>query len=528
MSLFPHVPLSRKIILGILPLFVLFVAVSVILSNHFQEKEMMEQAQVNAHTYADIIKEAMVSMMVNNQEVDEGFLHRVNGLTQFDSLRIFINELHLRPSLLTPERISRMAGKHASLRPGDSLEAGVLTAGEPVFLRNGDMFRALVPFRATTVCQECHAVPVGYTLGAADLQVSFQHVSESAAGNWRRSLVIFLAFTAFAIILATFMFRRFVSRPIIRLVAAANEISRGNLDHRVPGQAQVSRDADEAPADELHVLAARFDGMRESLKEKINQLDRVNQHLSERNEELEHALGRLRQAQEELVRTERLAVTGRMTAQLSHEINNPIHNIHSLLESSLRKIDGNGPARELITVALDEVNRMAKLTRQMLDFYRGSQVALDSGPVDVAAMIREVGQTTKQTLTQSRIRFSVDGPSTLPPILGSSERLKQVLLNLILNARDAMPEGGDLCISASEHSGSVCIEVRDTGVGIPPEVRGKIFDPFFTTKKEVSGVGLGLFVSYGIVQQHNGVITVTSSPGNGSTFTLKFPVTPLT
>jgi two-component system, NtrC family, sensor kinase len=524
MSLFRHVPLSRKIILGILPLFVLFVTVSVILSNRFQEREMMEQAQITAHTYADIIKEAMVSMMVNNQEVDEGFLHRVNELNQFDSLRIFINVLNLRSSLLTPERVARMAGKHISLQPGDSLEREVLSGGKPVFLRNGDMFRALVPFRATSVCQECHAVPVGYTLGAADLQVSFRHVSEAATGNWKRSLVIFLAFTALAIILATLMFRRFVSKPIVRLVAAANEISRGNLDHRVPGQPAVNHHAEEAPADELHVLAVRFDEMRESLKEKINQLDRVNQHLSDRNEELEHALGRLRLAQEELVRTERLAVTGRMTAQLSHEINNPIHNIHSLLQSSLRKIDGNDPARELITVALEEVNRMAKLTRQMLDFHRGSQIVIDSEPVDIVAVIREAAQTNRQTLAQAGIRLTLDIRPMLPPILGSSERLKQVLLNLVLNARDAMPDGGELVISAHTGSGFVCVEVRDTGAGIPPEIRGRIFDPFFTTKEEVSGVGLGLFVSYGIVQQHNGTITVSSSPGNGTTFQLKFPV----
>ncbi|MDH3252508.1 MAG: ATP-binding protein, partial [Ignavibacteria bacterium] len=409
-------------------------------------------------------------------------------------------------------------------QPGDSLEREVLSGGEPVFFRNGDMFRAVVPFRATSVCQECHAVPVGYTLGAADLRVSLEHVSEAAAGNWKRSLVIFVAFTALAIILATLMFRRFVSKPIVRLVAAANEISRGNLDHRMPGQPQGNAHNDEASADELYVLAVRFDEMRESLKEKINQLDRVNQNLSERNVELEHALGRLRQAQEELVRTERLAVTGRMTAQLSHEINNPIHNIHSLLESSLRKIDGNGPSRELITVALDEVNRMANLTRQMLDFYRGSQVPIDSGPVDIAEMLREVAHANQQTLAQAGIRLSLELRSSLPPILGSSERLKQVVLNLVINARDAMPGGGVLTIAASAGSGSVCIEVSDTGVGIPPEVRERIFEPFFTTKKEVSGVGLGLFVSYGIVQQHNGTITVKSTPGSGTSFHLIFPV----
>jgi signal transduction histidine kinase len=523
MRVFQRLSLSRKILLGIVPLFLLFVSVSVVLQNHFQEREMMEQAQNSAHTYADIIKESLVSMMVNNYEVDESFLERVNSLPQFDTLHVLINDLRLRDEIRTPGRIQRLESKQKTLRPHDTIEETVLSTGQPLFTREGDRFRAVVPFNSTQVCQKCHAVPLGYTLGAIDLHISFERISQAAAGNWRRSVVIFIAFAVLAIAVATVMFTRYISSPVEKLVRATKEISAGNLSYSTPDPGNAGRIEGARSRDELVFLARRFDEMRESLKEKIGQLDYANKNLSERNREVEEALSRLRLAQEELVRTERLAVTGKMTAQLSHEINNPIHNIQSLLESSLRKINGNDQARGLITVALEEVTRMAKLTRQMLDFYRGSMVELENDIVDLRSLLIELVRANETPLEARRIDIVLEVPARLPTIRGSRDRLKQVFLNLILNARDAMRGPGKITLTARSEHGYVLIEVSDTGVGIAPEHVGKIFDAFFTTKKEVSGVGLGLFVSYGIVQQHKGTIDVVSTVGQGTTFTVQLP-----
>lgn len=521
MDLFQQLPLSRKILLGIVPLFLLFISVSVILQNHFQEQEMMEQAQASAHTYADIIRESLVSMMVNNYQVDNSFLERVNTLQQFDTVHILVNDLRLREELLTPERIKRLHEQHETLEPQDALEYEVITTGRPRFTREGDHFRAVIPFAASAVCQKCHAVPVGYTLGAADLHVSLERISRVAAGNWKRSIIIFLIFAGLAIAVATFMFTRYVSRPIERLVAATKEIGKGNLDYTEKGGLPA---IDAIPSnDELTFLARMFDSMRESLREKIGQLDQANASLSERNKEVEDALRQLKQAQEELVRSERLAVTGKMTAQLSHEINNPIHNIQSLLESSLRKVNGNQQAGELIGVALEEVTRMAKLTRQMLDFYRGSVVNIPHEPVDIRTLLLEVCRASEGSLAKLGIDTVLDMPEKLPLIAGARDKLKQVFINLMSNARDAMPAGGTITIKARAAGGALVIDVRDTGVGIPPEHLGRIFDAFFTTKKEVSGVGLGLSVSYGIIQQHSGCIEVASVAGSGTTFTIQLP-----
>jgi signal transduction histidine kinase len=330
-------------------------------------------------------------------------------------------------------------------------------------------------------------------------------------------LLIFVVFSLLAIAVATIMFQRYVSRPIDELVDAAESIRRGNLENPVVPPAPEPAEANGGPSqDEMLFLAQRFDEMRLSLKEKIGQLDHVNKSLSERNREVEETLRRLHQAQEDLVR---------MTAQLSHEINNPIHNIRSLLESTVRKIDAASPARELVTVALEEVNRMAKLTRQMLDFYRGSVVELEKAPLDMRSLLVDLVRSNEEALAAARIQIVLEVPATVPPVLGSVDKLKQVFLNLILNARDAMPGGGTITIDILAVGGFVITRVADTGGGILPEHIDKIFDAFFTTKKEVSGVGLGLAVSYGIVQQHGGTIHAENSAGRGALFTVRLPIT---
>jgi signal transduction histidine kinase len=515
--------ISRKILLAIVPLFLLFLFASVALYNEYQGREMMKQAQDAAHTYSDIIKEALVSMMVNNFEVDENFLTRINELPHFDTLHVLINDLRLRDVLLTEKRLKRLETKYKTLSPHDDVERQVLATGKPVFHLDGAHFRAVVPFNATQICQKCHNVEQGYTLGATDMHISLERIAEASTANWIRSLYIFISFTVVAIVFGSLMFRAIISRPVLKLVDATKVISEGDLDAPV-------FDRNEGSQDELAFLAEKFDEMRIGLKEKIEQLDQVNKSLAQRNRDVEEALRQLRAAEQELLRNERLAITGKMTAQLSHEINNPIHNIQSLLESSLKKMstdnggmEASGKARELIVVALEEVSRMARLTRQMLDLYRTSVVSFEKSFVDVRSVLEEIVKANKERLVENQISLRLDIPDSLPVIHGSHDKLKQVFTNLLSNARDAMPDGGVVTIGVRRDGGQVCIEVSDTGVGIPQEQIGKIFDAFFTTKKEMSGVGLGLSVSYAIIQQHGGTIDVQSTTGKGTKFTVRLP-----
>ncbi len=518
MRVLQRLPLSRKILLGILPLFLLFISVSVLLQNRFQEREMVEQAQLSAHTHADILRESLVSMMVTNLEVDTAFIERVNTIERFETVRLVVNDLRLRKEAQPAAPKAATSRRFVDIGAHDPMTRNALESGTPEFVRAGDRFRGVIPFNATKTCQECHAVPVGYTLGAADLSVSFADMTAATRANWTRSLLIFLGFTGLVIFVSSFMFTRFVTRPVDRLVAATRAISKGDLESATP------RAAEESDAgDELGFLAARFDDMRLSLRHKIGELDHANRELSRKNRDIEEALERLHRTQEDLVRSERLALTGTLTAQLSHEINNPVHNIQSLLSSSLRKIRHDDPAHELVSVALDEVNRLAGLTRQMLDMYRGAPDQVERLPVNVIDLVDDVVRMCRESFAGKGISIDVSAGSGVPAVRGSRDKLKQVFLNLLLNARDAMPHGGTISIGARAEGGNVVVHVDDTGTGIPPEHVHRIFDAFFTTKKEVSGVGLGLSVTHGIIHQHGGTITVQSTTGKGARFTITLP-----
>jgi len=304
-----------------------------------------------------------------------------------------------------------------------------------------------------------------------------------------------------------YLISRSITKPIAVLVRGTTELARGNYDYRI----QIKQ------GDELGFLSERFEEMSKSLKEKIHMLDF-------QKTELETALTKLKEAQEEIVRSERLAATGKITAQLSHEINNPIHNILSCLQTALRRAPKDSSERELLEVAFEEVERLAKLTRQMLDIYRTSMVQEAREPTCINKVIQEVLTSSGSVLKQQNVEVETSFTNELPKIAGLPDKLKQVFLNLFINAKDAMPGGGILSVQTLRQDGSVVVHVSDTGTGIAQEHINKIFDAFFTTKGKVSGVGLGLSVTYGIIQQHKGTITVKSQLGKGTTFTVSFPI----
>lgn len=308
---------------------------------------------------------------------------------------------------------------------------------------------------------------------------------------------------------------RGITRPINALVRGTAEIARGNYDIGI----------DVRGRNEFANLAARFVAMGSALKDTIRRLAEVNADLVGRNRDLDDALNKLREAQEEIIKNERLAASGKLAAQLAHEVNNPVHNIRSCLQTALTRLPSDVKGRDLIEVAHEEIERMSRLTRQLLDLYRTSIVREELSPVDLGAVLRDVLALVSNDLRECDIEAHLQLASDLPRVDGIADKLKQVFLNLVLNARDAMPKGGRLDIRGHCDGATIAVSVTDTGTGIPREHLPKIFDAFFTTKGKVSGVGLGLSVVYGIVSLHGGSITVESEPGAGTTFTITLPVT---
>ncbi len=235
-----------------------------------------------------------------------------------------------------------------------------------------------------------------------------------------------------------------------------------------------------------------------------------------------------RRIEQILFDSEKLAATGRLAASIAHEINNPLEAIKNSLYLLTNKIPQDDANYKFLQIATKETDRVSRILRQMLGFYRPPRME----PTDINRLIEEAEGLIDKHLRQNRVRVEKDLDPDLPHVIASADQLKQVLLNLLLNAQQAMPDGGTITVSTRVSHGadpeflmsdSVHIQIRDTGKGIPEEHLPHIFEPFFSTKDE-KGNGLGLWVSQGIVQAHGGSIKLRSREGRGTTFSVALPI----
>jgi len=233
------------------------------------------------------------------------------------------------------------------------------------------------------------------------------------------------------------------------------------------------------------------------------------------------ALLELRSAQQRLIESERLAALGRLSASIAHEVNNPLGIIKNFLVILAKLADGNNEMNKNVSIISEEVERIARIVRQLLDFYRPAIEMPQK--LNLIENLNSTLELIENKFESANIKISRDYESGQLCVIGSTERLRQVFLNLFLNARDAMPDGGILTIKTSTKGEMAVIDFSDSGQGIPEKDLPKIFEPFYTTKKN-SGTGLGLAVCYGIINSHHGVITASNNPNSGATFTIKLPL----
>jgi len=234
--------------------------------------------------------------------------------------------------------------------------------------------------------------------------------------------------------------------------------------------------------------------------------------------EMERAL---RRTQEQLLQSEKLAAMGRLTSQIAHELNNPLYGIMNTLELLKTEISPESKRRKILEMALSETVRLSDLLRKMLSFSKPDQE--EKQAVDLNTVLDEILILHEKQLQENDIKIKTFFAEALPQISASKNQLRQVFLNLVANARDAMPSGGTLSVKTVADKETVKIEISDSGVGIKEEHIKKIFDSFFTTKDTVKGVGLGLSVCYGFIKDHGGDIEVKSKENEGTTFSITFP-----
>jgi two-component system NtrC family sensor kinase len=315
----------------------------------------------------------------------------------------------------------------------------------------------------------------------------------------RRALQILFALTGIAVLVAmavSYLLSLSVLRPVNALIRATKKIAEGGspLELKLEG----------APP-EIATLGKAFNSMAVAIRTRDQRLRR--------------------QTHEKLVRSDRLAMIGQLAAGVAHEINNPLGSILLFSRLIIQQVPAEGRVRENLDRIEKETKRCHSIVRSLLDFARERKPLIES--LDVNQVLDSTLKLFEGQFLFQNIQIARQYGNNLPLVEADQSQLQQVFMNIILNAVDAMEGKGKLVLETreSEDSGFVDINISDSGCGIPSENLERIFDPFFTTKGVGHGTGLGLSVSYGIVQAHGGDITVTSTPGTGSTFTISLPVT---
>jgi two-component system NtrC family sensor kinase len=284
---------------------------------------------------------------------------------------------------------------------------------------------------------------------------------------------------------------RTISRPLQRLTVAAVQVTEGGYGTEVDLRKS---------NDEIGLLAESFNEMSRKMAADIESLRAMN---------------------EKLMRADKLAAMGTLAAGVAHEVNNPLASISSLIQM-MRSENGSPDLREKLEMIESQIVRITRVTKDLTDFARarpGAKAHVGiNGVIDTALRLAEF-DSGFQKLSIVR-NLAAD----LPDIFADADQLQQVVLNIFLNARDAMPDGGELNVSTRRIDNEIAIEISDTGEGVDPKSAKQVFDPFFTTKAAGKGTGLGLAVCYGIVTAHGGRLELVQNGGRGATFIVTLPV----
>lgn len=361
----------------------------------------------------------------------------------------------------------------------------------------------------------CHVhLPEQRVLGILETDFSLAHVDSLI---YRRVVAVTAYATVFAIItflIIYFIMQAFVMKPVSALSNAMRRASNGDLSQSIPVRSK----------DEMGLLASTFNLM-------IKELEAARQKLSQWKEELEKEVARktqeLRNSQEKLIQAEKLASLGRLTADVAHEIRNPLTSIGGFAKR-LCKIASTEKEKEYADTIRCEVGRLENILRDLIAFSREARFYLERHNVE--GFIRDTMIIYEDICKEQNITVDIRVEAQTPHVLIDLEQARRAFANLITNAIDAMPDGGVLTISSGleiiNNANFVYITVMDTGVGISDERLPFIFEPFYSTKEIGRGTGLGLSIARKVMEEHSGFIRAESILGKGSKFTLYFPYQP--
>jgi len=516
--------LAVKLILAIAGVTFGTMAVLLLLALRTAKKDLIDDVIRGAALFSDTIRTSTHDLMLRDEN-EEAYriMEAIGRQGGIERVRIFNKEGRITFSTDQRERGSLVDKKaescYACHAAGQPLVRLALPSRSRIYRKDGFRILGMVtPIYNEAACSnaDCHVHPEAKSvLGVVDIGISLADIDRDIANRTRDAIVLALAAVVALAALVGVSARRLVFRPVAELVAATQQVSRGDLQVRAPVHAQ----------DELGLLAASFNEMSGSLAKARGELQELMDGLERQVEERTDAL---KQAQSQLVQSERLASLGQLSASIAHEINNPLAGILTFAKLLIRTLEAGAPDEASRALCLKnlaliqrETERCTVIVRNLLDFAR--ERPLELREIDPVAALEEALSLTghKMALAGIEVKKRFTEAALVRADFG---QLRQAFVNILLNACDAMPQGGTLTLGcrALSGEGAVEISIADTGVGIRPENLSRIFDPFFTTKEK--GTGLGLSVVYGIVQKHGGTMRVQSSPGAGTTMTIRLPL----
>jgi two-component system NtrC family sensor kinase len=517
--------LSLTMIVGIVA------AVSGLVNVKTEERQLLDAMIVGADQLSKGITSATwQAMLVNHREAAYEVMETIALKQGIDRIRMFNRAGQVMFSTSTEDRqrtvnqkAEMCAACHTPGRPKLQLD---LPSRVRIYQggAGGRNLAMVTPIYNEPSCSQakCHAHPAEMkVLGVLDLALNLDPVDREVAAMKMRVLLMTGIEIFLISVFIVYFTRRFLTRPIEKLIVGANAISQMELDKPLDsiGSSQ-----------ELDELAHAFDVMRERLRVALAELNQSAQNLESK---VEQRSQQLKAAHQKLLQSDRLASLGQLAASVAHEINNPVSgvlNLSMLMQRMLRE-DGIPPARvaefrKYLGQVSSETARVGRIVSDLLAFSRRSKPQRTQA--DLNKTVRLALSLIHHKLDLGNVTVAESLAPDLPMVPCDPGQMQQVTLNLLLNAADAtrVHGRGKIQVSTSRHpSGDlVQLTVTDDGEGIPPENLVKIFDPFFTTKSEGKGVGLGLAVSYGIVQEHGGDIEVQSKIGEGTTFTVTLPL----
>jgi two-component system NtrC family sensor kinase len=422
-----------------------------------------------------------------DQVRDTVFQHEIYKDRNIGTATIFFNDIRVSTNVLTP------SGKRAiGTRVSEEVKRHVLDEGEKW------TGRAFVVSDWYITAYE----PIEDIFGERVGMLYVGIVEARYADIRKKALSVFIALTIAGILLAIglgYFLEDKIMRPVHRLIKASSEVSYGNFR---PDIGPVSKS-------EIGVLQETFKEMLTSLQERDRRIKA--------------------ESEIKLVRSEKQASIGRLAAGVAHEINNPLTGVLTFTHMLLKRKDIKDDIRSDLRAIAQQTERVRSIVKNLLDFSR--QTELNPEPTDINRVVSTAVLLMRNQALVKGVSLQFKPEEGIPPLTLDADQMQSVLLNLLLNALDATKRGDSIKITTSiGTSGNgasmqgVKIKVKDTGCGIPPENLDKLFDPFFTTKEVGQGTGLGLAVSYGIVQRHGGNIRVRSKVSRGSTFTVWLPI----